>query len=84
MRFYGKDYEVFPSTTAIGALGNYISNPAVKDFQPMNINFGLMEGLDVRIKDKRKKNFEIAQRSLNVLKQMYCGIDSKFGTSFNE
>ncbi len=84
LRFYGKDYEVFPSTTAIGALGNYISNPAVKDFQPMNINFGLMEGLDVRIKDKRKKNFEIAQRSLNVLKQMYCGIDSKFGTSFNE
>lgn len=76
--FYGKDAVAFPSTTAIGALGSYISNPAVKDFQPMNVNFGLMEGLDVRIRDKRKKNFEIAQRSLNIVRQMSVDINSKF------
>jgi methylenetetrahydrofolate--tRNA-(uracil-5-)-methyltransferase len=32
----------FPVETAHGALAHYISNPAVENFQPMNINFGLI------------------------------------------
>jgi methylenetetrahydrofolate--tRNA-(uracil-5-)-methyltransferase len=79
LKFCGKKEIVFPTITATGALSNYISNPAVKDFQPMNVNFGLMDGLDVRIKDKRKKNYEIAQRALNSIKQISSEIEKAFG-----
>ena len=71
MQFLGRNDVLFPRTTAIGALSNYISDKNVKDFQPMNVNFGLMEGLGVKIRDKRKKNYEIAQRALQVIKR-YC------------
>lgn len=68
--FLGKSDVLFPRTTAIGALSSYISDQNVKDFQPMNVNFGLMEGLGVRIRDKRKKNYEIAQRALQVVRHI--------------
>ncbi|MCX7843005.1 MAG: methylenetetrahydrofolate--tRNA-(uracil(54)-C(5))-methyltransferase (FADH(2)-oxidizing) TrmFO [Clostridia bacterium] len=61
---------VFPDTTAIGALSSYISDSSIKNFQPMNVNFGLMKGMDIRIRDKRKKNYEIAQRALSNIKQI--------------
>lgn len=70
MSFLGKSDVLFPRTTAIGALSSYISDQNVKDFQPMNVNFGLMEGLGVRIRDKRKKNYEIAQRALQVIRDI--------------
>ncbi len=70
MRILGREEVRFPRTTAIGALSSYISDTSVKNFQPMNVNFGLMEGLDVRIRDKRKKNHEIAQRSLGVIRDI--------------
>ncbi|NLL04904.1 MAG: methylenetetrahydrofolate--tRNA-(uracil(54)-C(5))-methyltransferase (FADH(2)-oxidizing) TrmFO [Clostridiaceae bacterium] len=73
MNFLKKSEVLFPRTTALGALSNYISDPNVKDFQPMNINFGLMEGLGVRIRDKRKKNYEIAQRALQIVKKIAEG-----------
>ena len=57
----------FPQETAIGALGLYISNPAVGAFQPMNINFGLLPPLDHRVRGKRNKNAEISQRSLAII-----------------
>ena len=57
----------FPRTTAIGALAAYVSNGSLVDFQPMNINFGLIEPLDHRVKGKRNKNLEIAKRSLEVI-----------------
>lgn len=79
LKFYGKKEIVFPTTTATGALSSYISNPAVKDFQPMNVNFGLMDGLDIRIRDKRKKNYEIAQRALNTVRQISNEIEAAFG-----
>ena len=64
----------FPAETAHGALANYISNPAVKEFQPMNINFGLIPPLIQRIRKKREKNAMIAARaleSLDVVKNKY-------------
>ena len=57
----------FPRETAIGALGLYISNEANEKFQPMNINFGIIEPLGYRIKGKREKNTQIALRALEVL-----------------
>lgn len=57
----------FPEVTAHGALANYISNPTIENFQPMNINFGLIPPLTVCIRKKREKNAQIAARALEAL-----------------
>lgn len=57
----------FPQETAIGALGLYISGGSVGEFQPMNINFGIITPLDHRVKGKRNKNAEISARSLAII-----------------
>ncbi len=57
----------FPKTTAIGALSLYISEGSVGNFQPMNINFGIIETLDKKIKGKRNKNAEISVRALEIV-----------------
>ena len=59
----------FPQETAIGALGLYISGGSVGDFQPMNINFGIISPLGYRVKGKRNKNAEISRRSLEIIEQ---------------
>lgn len=66
----GKEPLVFPATTATGALGNYISTFAGKDFQPMNINFGIIDGLTERIKNKRERYGKISERALLVMKEI--------------
>ena len=60
----------FPRETAIGALALYISNETVADFQPMNINFGIIPPLDHRVKGKRNKNAELSARSLALLEEL--------------
>lgn len=60
---------VFPSDTAIGSLARYISDSSVTNFQPMNINFGLMPSIKERIRDKRLKNRKIAEIAINSLKE---------------
>ena len=57
----------FPKTTAIGALGLYISDPSIENFQPMNVNFSIIASLDQRIRKKAEKNLAIANRSLEVI-----------------
>ncbi len=69
-RLLGKLPVDFPGLTALGALAGYISNESVTDFQPMNINFGLIPPLDHRVKGKREKNAQISQRSLEALAQL--------------
>ena len=60
----------FPQETAIGALGLYVSNETIAQFQPMNINFGIIPPLDHRVKGKRNKNAELSQRSLAIIDAM--------------
>ena len=60
----------FPQETAIGALGLYISGGSVGDFQPMNINFGIISPLGHRIKGKRNKNAAISERSLAIVDEL--------------
>ena len=60
----------FPKTTAIGALGLYISDSTVENFQPMNINFSIIQPLEQRIRKKAEKNLAIANRSLAVIDEM--------------
>ena len=63
----GREIPEFPKTTAIGALGLYISDGAVEDFQPMNINFSIIAPLEKRIRKKAEKNLAIANRSLEII-----------------
>ena len=66
-RLRGKEPVNFPQETAIGALGLYVSNQSIVNFQPMNINFGIMPPLGYRVKGKRNKNAELSKRSLAII-----------------
>ena len=72
-RILGKAPLNFPRETAIGALAGYISDSTVTEFQPMNINFGLIPPLGYRIRGKREKNKAIADRALLILEQCHEG-----------
>ena len=63
----GEPVPDFTRQTAIGALGYYISDTTVRDFQPMNINFGILEPLGYKVKGKANKNLAIAQRALAIV-----------------
>ena len=63
----GKELPNFPKETAIGALGLYISDERIENFQPMNVNFSIIAPLEQRIKKKAEKNLAIANRSLAII-----------------
>jgi len=63
----GKEMVDLGSKTAIGSLANYVSNPTVDNFQPMNVNFGIMDSLEERIRKKKEKNKKIALRALDII-----------------
>ncbi|MCF8010773.1 MAG: FADH(2)-oxidizing methylenetetrahydrofolate--tRNA-(uracil(54)-C(5))-methyltransferase TrmFO [Clostridiales bacterium] len=65
----GLDTVVFPQETAHGALANYISSANRRNFQPMNINFGLMPPLGEKVKDKFQRREKIARRALTTMEQ---------------
>ena len=57
----------FPKETALGALAHYVSDTTVANFQPMNINFGIIPPLGYKVKGKRNKNAALSQRALEAL-----------------
>ena len=63
-RLNGETPPDFGRETAIGALGHYISDGSIGNFQPMNINFGIIAPLEQRIRGKANKNLAIANRAL--------------------
>ena len=69
-KIQGREVPDFPKTTAIGALGLYISDEAIEDFQPMNVNFSIISPLEQRIRKKAEKNLAIANRSLAVIDEL--------------
>jgi methylenetetrahydrofolate--tRNA-(uracil-5-)-methyltransferase len=60
------DLVVAPPTTALGSLVNYITRPPFKDFQPMNVNFGLFPPLNSRIRGRLKRR-KLAERAMKDL-----------------
>ena len=62
----GKDFVEFPKETATGALCHYISDSSVKNFQPMNVTFGIVAPSDKRFRKKREKNAYLSERALNI------------------
>ena len=63
----GRAIPDFPKTTAIGALGHYISDGSIESFQPMNVNFSIISPLEQRIRKKAEKNLAIANRALEAV-----------------
>lgn len=60
----------FTNRSAIGALAQYISNPAVTDFQPMNVNYGIIAPPDTRVRGKRNKNALLSERALQEIREL--------------
>ena len=66
-RLQNREVPDFPKETAIGALGLYISDENIENFQPMNVNFSIISPLKQRIRKKAEKNIAIANRSLAII-----------------
>ena len=66
----GEEPVEFPKETAIGALGLYVSDERITDFQPMNVNFSIIAPLEKRIRKKAEKNLAIAMRSLAIIDEL--------------
>ena len=66
-RIQGRPPVDFPQETALGALALYVSNETVEQFQPMNVNFGIIPPLGYKVKGKRNKNAELSRRALEIL-----------------
>lgn len=58
---------VFPAETALGGLARHLEGSPSMDFQPMNINFGLINPLGYKVKGKREKNLRLSERALKEL-----------------
>ena len=65
-KFNGEDRKTFSENTMIGALSKYISTEN-KKFQPMNANFGILPELENKIRDKKERYTQMAQRSLKFI-----------------
>lgn len=75
-----KDIPPFPGITATGALASYVKNGGVSDFQPMNVNFGIIPALNERIKGgKSARNTALAERALDSADKFKLTLDSLFG-----
>jgi len=72
----GKPLLFPPQTTAMGSLIHYLSNPLGKEFQPMNVNFGLFPPLDRRLRGKEKHK-ALAERALKDLQEWADGMGTK-------
>jgi len=67
----GLETLVFPAETALGALARHLEGSPSIDFQPMNINFGLLPPLEQRVRGKREKHLRLSQRALEKLTE-FC------------
>jgi len=63
----GDDVVIPPPTTMLGALYRYMREADPRHFQPMNANFGLVDELGERVKDKRVKKERLAERALAAM-----------------
>ena len=64
----GREKHAFDNRTVCGALETHISTKT-KDFQPMNANFGILDPMPTRIRDKKERYRALAQRALEAIKR---------------
>ena len=63
----GREPVELPAETMLGALSRYISDPSVKDFQPMGSNMGILPPMESRERDKQKRYLLLAERAMAAL-----------------
>src|SRR3954470_18710450 len=63
----GEEPVLPPPTTMLGALYRYMREADPRHFQPMNANFGLVDELGERVRDKRVKKERLAERALTAM-----------------
>lgn len=68
LRLENRETAILPDTTMIGALSRYISDPQVKNFQPMGANFGVLPPIEPKIRDKKERYAALSKRGLDALK----------------
>ena len=73
----GKEPLILPTTTMLGAMINYITDPETKKFQPMGANFGLLPPLETRIRDKKERYGLLAQRGLKDFEKTIADFNIK-------
>lgn len=66
----GEEMIIFPKETATGGLCHYITDESIKNFQPMNVTFGIIAPCDKKIRKKKEKNAYLAERALGILKKI--------------
>jgi methylenetetrahydrofolate--tRNA-(uracil-5-)-methyltransferase len=66
-RARGQEPASFPTETAIGALGRYISQSDPAHYQPTNIAFGLFPDLAKPVRDKQRRRRALSDRALASL-----------------
>jgi methylenetetrahydrofolate--tRNA-(uracil-5-)-methyltransferase len=74
-RVHGREPELLPADTALGALGRYIARSDPERYQPTNIAFGLLPELPTRVRDKAKKRLALAERALASLERFRARLD---------
>ncbi len=73
-RLNGKEPIVPPATTVLGALSRYIAAES-EDFQPMNANYGILEGGFEGVRDKKERRRLLAERSLEAIERFKAQIN---------
>ena len=61
---------IFPKSTAHGSLCAYITDRTIKNFQPMNINFGIFEQIKEKYKSKKEKNMAYSDKALQEIENL--------------
>ena len=67
LKLEGKETLKLPENTMMGALSHYISDETVTNFQPMGANFGVLEAIEPKIRDKKERYAALSERALKLL-----------------
>lgn len=63
----GEEFVPPPIDTAMGVLHNYVTTRPPKNYQPMNINFGLFPVKEMAIRNKKERNQKILENALSSM-----------------
>lgn len=66
----GEPLLLLGENTMLGALTDYISDPSVKNFQPMGANFGILPPIEPKIRDKKERYAALSKRALDELEKV--------------
>ncbi len=76
----GRPLQAPPRTTAIGALGFYVSHAEARNYQPSNVAFGIIPPLERHVRDRQARKLAVAERALRDLEAwmergaLACGV----------